>query len=195
MGLEVVTEEQLERLTEVAHFAQELANLTPDPQQPYVGSGAFAHKAGLHVAAITKSAGSYTHVDPLRVGNTERVLVSELSGRRNISQKLREQGANLELTDEQAARALERVKERESKGAAFESAEASFELLVRRTLEGYHAHFVLEDFLIVERRRHADENGPEARSALLAAAMVQLRTGQQLRQVAGDANGPATGTH
>src|SRR3546814_2512355 len=98
MGLEVVTEEQLERLTEVAHFAQELANLTPDPQQPYVGSGAFAHKAGLHVAAITKSAGSYTHVDPLRVGNTERVLVSELSGRRNISQKLREQGADRKST-------------------------------------------------------------------------------------------------
>src|SRR5690606_31541223 len=75
MGLDVVTDDQLKRLTEVAHFAQDLANLTPNPQQPYVGSGAFAHKAGLHVAEITKSAGSCTHVDPLRVGNTERVLV------------------------------------------------------------------------------------------------------------------------
>lgn len=192
MGLDVVTDEQLRRLTEVAHFAQELANLPPDPQQPYVGSGAFAHKAGLHVAAITKSAGSYTHVDPLRVGNRERVLVSELSGRRNVSEKLREQGVELELTDEQTARALERVKERESKGAAFESAEASFELLVRRTLEGYEAPFMLEDFLIVERRRHSDEADKQTASAMMAEAMVKLRIGEQMVQVAADGNGPVS---
>src|SRR3990170_3735201 len=136
MGLDVVTDEQLRRLTETAHFAQELANLVPNPQQPYVGSGAFAHQAGLHVAAITKSPGSYTHVDPLAVGNTERVLVSELAGRRNIIEKLREQGVDLPLTDAQAARALGQVKQREALGAAFESAEASFELLVRRSLDG-----------------------------------------------------------
>jgi len=191
MGLDVVSDDQLRRLTEVAHFAQELANLTPDPQQPYVGTGAFAHKAGLHVAAITKSAGSYTHVDPLRVGNTERVLVSELSGRRNVSEKLREQGVNLLLTDEQAARALERVKERESKGAAFESAEASFELLVRRTLEGYQAPFILDDFLIVERRRHVAEGMPSD-SAMMAEAMVKLRIGEEMVQVAADGNGPVS---
>ncbi|MGE3961807.1 MAG: citramalate synthase [Dehalococcoidia bacterium] len=192
MGLDVVTDDQLRRLTEVAHFAQELANLTPDPQQPYVGSGAFAHKAGLHVAAITKSAGSYTHVDPLRVGNTERVLVSELSGRRNVSQKLLEQGVDLQLTDEQAARALERVKEREAKGAAFESAEASFELLVRRTLEGYQAPFRLDDFLIVERRRHAEEGDARSESEMMAEAMVKLRIGEQMVQVAADGNGPVS---
>jgi len=191
MGLDVVSDDQLRRLTEVAHFAQELANLTPDPQQPYVGTGAFAHKAGLHVAAITKSAGSYTHVDPLRVGNTERVLVSELSGRRNVSEKLREQGVNLLLTDEQAARALERVKERESKGAAFESAEASFELLVRRTLEGYQAPFILDDFLIVERRRHVAEGMPSD-SAMMAEAIVKLRIGEEMVQVAADGNGPVS---
>ncbi|MCA9847927.1 MAG: citramalate synthase [Dehalococcoidia bacterium] len=192
MGIDVISDEQLRRLTEVAHFAQELANLTPDPQQPYVGSGAFAHKAGLHVAAITKSAGSYTHVDPMRVGNTERVLVSELSGRRNVSQKLLEQGTDLQLNDEQAARALERVKEREAKGAAFESAEASFELLVRRTLEGYQAPFRLEDFLIVERRRHADEADLRSQSEMMAEAMVKLRIGEQMVQVAADGNGPVS---
>ena len=192
MGIDVISDEQLRRLTEVAHFAQELANLTPDPPQPYVGSGAFAHKAGLHVAAITKSAGSYTHVDPMRVGNTERVLVSELSGRRNVSQKLLEQGTDLQLNDEQAARALERVKEREAKGAAFESAEASFELLVRRTLEGYQAPFRLEDFLIVERRRHADEADLRSQSEMMAEAMVKLRIGEQMVQVAADGNGPVS---
>lgn len=193
MGLDVVTDDQLKRLTEVAHFAQELANLTPDPQQPYVGSGAFAHKAGLHVAAITKSAGSYTHVDPLRVGNTERVLVSELAGRRNVVEKLREQGVDLELTDEQAARALQRVKDREAKGSAFESAEASFELLVRRTLEGYQAPFELEDFLIVQRRRHVDPTTAESdANSMMAEAMVKLRIAEQMVQIAADGNGPVS---
>ena len=192
MGLDVVSDEQLRNLTEVARFAQELANLPPDPQQPYVGTGAFAHKAGLHVAAITKSAGSYTHVDPLRVGNTERVLVSELSGRRNVVEKLREQGVSLDLTDEQAARALERVKDRESRGAAFESAEASFELLVRRTLEGYQPPFTLDDFLIVERRRHTDGTTATDDSSMMAEAMVKLRIGDALVQVAADGNGPVS---
>ena len=189
MGIEVIGEDQLRRLTETAIFAQELANLPPDPQQPYVGTGAFAHKAGLHVAAITKSPGSYTHVDPLAVGNMERVLVSELSGRRSVVEKLREQGVALDLTDDEAARALERVKAREARGSAFESAEASFELLVRRTLDGYVAPFALEDFLIVERRR-ANREG-EA-NEMQAEAMVKIRVGERLQQVAADGNGPVS---
>ncbi len=193
MGVDVVTDEQLRRLTETALFAQELANLQMDPQQPYVGTGAFAHKAGLHVAAITKSPGSYTHVDPLAVGNRERVLVSELSGRRNIVEKLREQGVDLDLTDEQAQRALARVKDREAKGSAFESAEASFELLVRRTLEGYRAPFALEDFLLVTRRRRLEENGASnGSSEMMAEAMVKIRVGDHLAQVAADGNGPVS---
>ena len=190
MGIRVITDEQLRRLTETAHAAQEIANLVPNPQQPYVGGAAFAHKAGLHVAAITKSPGSYTHVDPVLVGNTERVLVSEFSGRRNVIEKLREQGVELELTDAQAAHALEQVKLRESHGAAYESAEASFELLVRRSLAGYAAPFALEDFLIVERRRHLV--GPDDRSEMQAEAMVKVRVGEHLAQVAADGNGPVS---
>ena len=197
MKINVITDEQLARLTETANFAQEIANLVPDPQQPYVGSSAFAHKAGLHVAAITKSPGSYTHVDPLAVGNTERVLVSEFSGRRNIVEKLREQGIEFELTDAQAVRALEQVKQREAQGAAYESAEASFELLVRRSLDGYVAPFALDDFLIVERRRHlADAGGDPTergdRSEMQAEAMVKVRVGEHLAQVAADGNGPVS---
>ena len=164
LGLDVVTDEQLARLTGVARFASEVANLPPDPQQPYVGTGAFAHKAGLHVAAISKSAGAYTHVDPLAVGNMERVLVSELAGRRSIAAKLREQGAEIELSDEQARTVLQSVKEQEARGFQYESAEASFELLVRRSLEGYMAPFDLEDFLIVERRRHETGDASAARA-------------------------------
>ncbi|MEZ4502181.1 MAG: citramalate synthase [Dehalococcoidia bacterium] len=202
MGIDVVSDEQLGRLTEVSRFADELANLLPDPHQPYVGTSAFAHKAGLHVAAISKSAGSYTHVDPLAVGNIERVLVSELAGRRNILAKLREQGADLELTDEQARLVLERVKEQEARGYQYESSEASFELLVRRTIGGYLAPFALDDFLIVERRRHvpasgASGDGPTAApnggsNEMQAEAMVKVRVGERLTQTAADGNGPVS---
>ena len=189
LGIDVVSDEQLARLTETARFADELANMIPNRSQPYVGQSAFAHKAGLHVAAITKSAGSYTHVDPGRVGNTERVLVSELSGRRNIVEKLREQGVELELSEAQARVVLEHVKEQEARGFQYESSEASFELLVRRSLGGYQAPFDLEDFLIVERRRHghgSDENEMQAE------AMVKVRVGDRLSQTAADGNGPVS---
>ncbi len=189
LGIEVVSDEQLARLTETARFADELANMIPNRSQPYVGQSAFAHKAGLHVAAITKSAGSYTHVDPERVGNTERVLVSELSGRRNIVEKLREQGVELELTETQARAVLAQVKEQEARGFQYESSEASFELLVRRSLGGYRAPFELEDFLIVERRRHGRDDDE---SEMQAEAMVKVRVGERLSQTAADGNGPVS---
>ena len=196
LGIDVVSDEQLGRLSELSHFADELANLAPHSQQPYVGASAFAHKAGLHVAAITKSAGSYTHVDPLAVGNVERVLVSELAGRRNIVEKLREQAAGIELTDEQARAVLERVKQQEARGYQFESAEASFELLVRRSLDGYSPPFDLEDFLLVERRRHVatgDEHAADGPSnEMQAEAMVKVRVGERLTQTAADGNGPVS---
>ena len=193
LGLDVVTDEQLARLTEVSLFASELANLLPHPQQPYVGQSAFAHKAGLHVAAITKSAGSYTHVDPAAVGNIERVLVSELAGRRNIMAKLREQGVDLELSDEQSRTVLEEVKQQESKGFQYESAEASFELLVRRSIGGHVAPFDLEDFLIVERRRHkGGVSGGDGDNEMQAEAMVKVRVGEQVSQTAADGNGPVS---
>ncbi|MSP21511.1 MAG: citramalate synthase [Dehalococcoidia bacterium] len=190
MGLDVVSDEQLARLTEVSRFADELANLQPNARQPYVGSSAFAHKAGLHVAAITKSAGSYTHVDPEAVGNIERVLVSELSGRRNIVAKLREQGVDIDLTEAQTLAVLERVKEYESRGFQYESAEASFELLVRRSLGNYVPPFDLEDFLLVERRRHTSATSDVI--DMQAEAMVKVRVGERLSQTAADGNGPVS---
>ena len=189
LGIEVVSDEQLARLSELAHFASELANLAPNPQQPYVGASAFAHKAGLHVAAITKAAGSYTHIDPAAVGNVERVLVSELSGRRNIIAKLKEQDVDIALSDEQASALAEQVKTQEAKGFLYESAEASFELLVRRAVGGYRAPFELEDFLLVERRHH--QRG-EDENEMLAEAMVKVRVGERLSRTAADGNGPVS---
>ncbi|MDO8688345.1 MAG: citramalate synthase, partial [Dehalococcoidales bacterium] len=92
MGIDCVTDEQLAKLTEVAHYVSEAANLVPDPFSPYVGNSAFSHKGGLHVAGVAKWADSYQHADPTQVGNRQRVVVSELSGRRNIIYKARELG-------------------------------------------------------------------------------------------------------
>ena len=189
LGLDVVSDEQLGKLTELSHFASELANLAPNSQQPYVGTSAFAHKAGLHVAAIMKSAGSYTHVDPGSVGNIERVLVSELSGRRNIVAKLAEESIDIELTDEQARALAEQVKEQEAKGFQYESAEASFELLVRRAVGGYRPPFALEDFLIVERRHHLRGEGE---NEMLAEAMAKVSVGETLTRTAAEGNGPVS---
>jgi 2-isopropylmalate synthase len=118
------------------------------------------------------------------------VLVSELSGRRNVLAKLREQGVELDLSDAQASEALEQVKAQEARGYQFESAEASFELLVRRLQDGYVRPFKLEDFLIVQRRRHL-ESGSD-RTEMQSEAMVKLRIGEHLSQVAADGNGPVS---
>ena len=190
LGVGVVSGEQLARLTETAHFASELANLAPNPQQPYVGASAFAHKAGLHAAAIAKAAGSYAHVDPAAVGNAERVLVSELSGRRNVVALLAEQGAGLALSDAEASALAAGVKDREARGFQYESAEASFELLARRSLGGYAPPFGLEDFLIVERRRPGEPGDGD--SGMQAEAMVKVRIGETLSQTAADGNGPVS---
>lgn len=188
MGIDCVTDEQLRRLTETANYVAELANMAPNPQAPYVGASAFAHKAGYHVAGIVKDVRAYQHIDPALVGNHARVLVSELSGQRNLLLKLEELGLRYPFTDEELRTLLRVVKEKESQGFQYEGAEASFELLVRRTLPGYRPPFELEDFVIVERRR-VHRNGGNG-GEMLAEAMVKLRVGGELRHTAAEGNGP-----
>jgi 2-isopropylmalate synthase len=189
LGVDCISDEQLSRLTEVSHFVSELANLAPNSQAPYVGQSAFAHKAGYHVAAIVKDASSYQHIDPATVGNDRRVLISELSGQRNILAKLEEQGVHIPLNGEETKRLLQSVKTMESRGYQFEGAEASFEVLVRRGQPDYTPPFELEDFLIVERRRHkADRDGET--NEMLAEAMAKVRVGEEVRHTAAEGNGP-----
>jgi 2-isopropylmalate synthase len=186
-GIDVVEDEQLARLTEVSRFVSELANIAPDPQAPYVGLSAFAHKAGYHVAGIMKDANSYQHIDPALVGNQSRVLVSELSGQRNILRKLEEAGIDYPFTQDEIRALLETVKQKEADGYVYETAEASFELLVRRTLPGYHAPFELEDFVIVERRRAGSDR---QLNEMLAEAIVKVRVDGEVEQTAAEGNGP-----
>jgi len=188
IGVDCVSDDQLARLTEVSHYVSEVANMVPNDHAPYVGVSAFAHKAGLHVAGMVKSEAAYQHTSPELVGNERRVLVSELAGQRNILTKIREQGIDVDLTTEEARRLLEQVKLMESRGYQYEGAEASFELLVRRSRPGYQPHFELEDFWVVERRRTRPADGDEG--DLQAEAMVKVSVGGELIQTASDGNGP-----
>lgn len=185
-GIDVLENEQLAQLTEVANYVAELANMALNPQTPYVGSSAFAHKAGYHVAGIIKDERAYQHVDPGLVGNRSRVLVSELSGQRNLLMKLKEAGLDF-LSQEEVKRLLEVVKEREAQGYQYEGAEASFEMLVRRSLPGYRPPFELEDFVIVERRRVRKGDGA---NEMLAEAMVKLSIDGETIHTAHEGNGP-----
>lgn len=188
MGLDVIEDEQLARLTEVSNYVSELANMVPNAAAPYVGASAFAHKAGYHVAGIMKDEKAYQHIDPLIVGNTSRVLVSELSGQRNLLMKLQELEIDYPLSQDEIRALLEVVKEKESQGFQYEGAEASFALLVRRSLPGYRAPWELEDFVIVERRRRSMLG--ETVNEMLAEAMVKIVIDGQLQHTAHEGNGP-----
>jgi 2-isopropylmalate synthase len=151
LGHECLTDEQLRSLTATAHFLDELLNFTPDPDQPYVGRNAFAHKGGMHVAGVNADPATFEHVDPGLIGNSRELLISELSGKGTVHARAREAG--IELDDEQADRVTERVKQLEHLGYHFEAADGSFELLLRRETGEYESLFRLESWrAIVEKR-------------------------------------------
>ncbi len=138
-GFELLRPGQLGHLTEVSRYVYETANMNFRPGQPFVGTSAFAHKGGMHVHGVRKNAASYEHIDPAVVGNERRVLVSELSGKSNISEKLSEYG--LEQDGALLARVLDRVQDMENEGYQFEAAEASFVLMVERLAGRHHPCF------------------------------------------------------
>jgi 2-isopropylmalate synthase len=151
MGFDVVAPERLEALTETAHMVAELCNVTPDPDQPYVGRNAFAHKGGMHVAGVAVDARTFEHVEPRTVGNAREVLPSELSGKATIRSHAERLG--IELDDAGAAGAVERLKEREHRGYHYEAAPASFELLLRRGADSHVKLFELESFRVTVEKR------------------------------------------
>jgi 2-isopropylmalate synthase len=151
LGYECLSDDQLAALTPAAHFLDELLNFTPDPDQPYVGRNAFAHKGGMHVAGVAADPATFEHIDPAVVGNRREVLISELSGKGTVHTRAREAG--IALDDPAAARVVERVKELEHRGYHYEAAGGSFELLLRRETGEYDPLFRLESWrAIVEKR-------------------------------------------
>jgi len=189
MGINCITDAQLAKLTEVSRYISDISNLAPDPFSPYVGASAFSHKGGLHVSAMAKWVHSYQHIDPVKVGNKPRVLVSELSGRRNIIQKAKELGFHLLLKAEVAQKLLRHVKLMESQGFQYEGAEASFELLLHRAKPDYRPPFELVDFLVIveRKRRTTTRKGLED---MLSEAMVKVRIGNEVFHTAAEGNGP-----
>ena len=160
MGVRVLASEQLARLTETAHFVDELLNRAPDPAQPYVGKHAFAHKAGLHAAGIQADASTFEHVDPAEVGNLRDVLVSELSGRATIAEKAAEAGIG--GGEDLARRVLGRVKDLEHEGFQFEAADGSLELLMRKEAGEYEPLFRLESWRVLVEKRADGKVATEA---------------------------------
>ena len=151
LGYRCLSDAQLASLAPAAHFLDELLNFTPNPDQPYVGRNAFAHKGGMHVAGVNADPTTFEHIDPAVVGNRRELLISELSGKGTVVARAREAG--ISLHDQGAARVVERVKEREHRGYHYEAADGSFELLLRKEAGEYRQLFRLESWrAIVEKR-------------------------------------------
>ena len=188
MGVQCVTDEQLASLTEVSHYVSETVNIPPNRQQPYVGGSSFSHKGGLHAAAVAKIEESYQHIAPETVGNAKRVVISELSGRGNILLRLNEIGLADKVSREQVTSLLEKLKAQESKGFQYEGAAASFELMVRRVIEGYKPPFELVEIMVlVEDRRRGVEDVHED---MLAEAVVKVKVESRVMHTAAEGNGP-----
>jgi 2-isopropylmalate synthase len=182
LGYRCVDDDQLRQLTDLSHYVAEVANLAHDSHLPFVGASSFAHKAGLHVNAVLKYSRCYEHIAPELVGNRQRILVSELSGRSNVLVKAQQFGLNLDDTSADARRVLDTLKQLEHEGFQFEAAEGSFELLIRRLRPEYRPPFELVDFLVLVERR--------AGTRLVAEATVKLKVGEAVFHTAAEGNGP-----
>ncbi|MCP4422440.1 MAG: citramalate synthase [Chloroflexi bacterium] len=180
MGFDCVPPEKLANLTELSRYVAEVANLELNDHQPFVGASAFAHKGGIHVAAMLKNPLSYQHIEPQLVGNQQRSVVSELSGRGNLVDKAKQFGLNTESLD--LRKALTQIKTLEAQGFTFEGAEASVELMLRRTHPAYVPPFEVIDYGIsVSQRRGRGLN---------AEAIVKVRVGPKRMHTVADGNGP-----
>ncbi len=180
MGYQCLPAGKIAHLYDLSHFVAEVANITPDEHLPFVGKSAFAHKGGVHVAAMRRSAQSYQHIEPELVGNTMRVVVSDLSGRGNLLSKAEEHG--VEVESEEVVGVLNDIKELEARGFSFEAAEASVAMMLKRQEYGYRPPFELIDFFVnVE---HRDKRG------IFAEAMVKVRVQGEVLHTAAEGNGP-----
>ena len=181
LGLQCLPDGHLATLFDVAHFVAEVANLAPDEHMAYVGKSAFAHKGGIHVAAMRRNELSYQHIDPTLVGNQMRVVVSELSGRGNLLSKAEEYGLGT-LGGQEVAAVLNEIKDLEAQGFSFEAAEASVALMLKRQQTGYVSPFELIDFsAIVEHRQGR---------GMFAEATVKVRAKGEVFHTAADGDGP-----
>ncbi len=179
MGYKCVDDENLVRLTEVSRFIYETANMIPPNSQPFVGMSAFAHKGGIHVDAVNKNPVTYEHIDPVRVGNERRILLSELSGKGTILQKAK--NYNLDGDPESIKKILDTVTSLENAGYQFEAAEGSFDIMVRKTIGEYRKLFTVEGFRVIVEKRG---------EKVVSEATVKIRVDKAVEHTASEGNGP-----
>ena len=182
LGYSCIPEDQMVHLSTLSKYVSELANLIPDNKQPYVGKSAFAHKGGVHVSAVMKNEQTYEHIKPELIGNSRRVLLSELSGKSNISYKSDELGFDFDKTSEEGAEIINELKRLENEGYQFEAAEASFELLVKQKTNKAPDFFHLEGFRVIMERNAQGESRAEA--------TIKVRVNDQIELCAAEGNGP-----
>ncbi len=183
MKVDCIPDDRLRRLKDVSRFMSEIANMPPDKHQAYVGESAFAHKGGIHVHAVQKNPLTYEHIRPELVGNRQRILVSEYSGRSVMMEKAREFKINLKKKSPKIIAVLNELKKLESQGYQFEGAEASFELLMRKA-EGTHKRFFdLVGFRVIVERR-------EEREEPISEATIMLKVGNHVEHTAAVGDGP-----
>jgi 2-isopropylmalate synthase len=189
MGIDCVSDKQLAGLTEVSHAISEIANLLPDQYAPYVGDSAFSHKAGYHMDGIMKWPGAYQHIEPEKVGNKLRTVVSDQSGKRNVMYKARELGVELDKDARETRDLVNHVKKLESQGFQYDNAEASFELLLNRIQPDYRKPFELVDFMVlVESRRRPSTRKKD--DDMLSEAMVKVMVDGEIIHTAAEGDGP-----
>jgi 2-isopropylmalate synthase len=182
-GMQCISPEQLKRLRDVARFVNEIANVRHFNRQPFVGDSAFAHKAGIHVSAIRKRPETYEHMRPDLVGNSQRVLISDLAGKSNILRKAEEYGIRLDPDSPQIQDIITTLKTLENEGFQFEAAEASFELLMKKALGLHKRFFDLIGFrTIIEKRREGEDPASEA--------TIMVKVGGRIEHTAAMGEGP-----
>ncbi len=186
MGVQCLPEGRMERLTAVSHHVAELLNVNLNPQAPYVGRSAFAHKAGLHVSAIARRKDAYEHVDPESVGNGTRFVVSELAGKSNIVMKAAELGVTLD--GKEIAEVIDELKRREHEGYQYEAADASLELLMRRAAGWEQPYFELESFRVITDEGSVGAGGVTTGVTTEATVKVHVNGERLIRTCEG--NGP-----
>ncbi len=180
LNYDILPEGKIENLTSVCRSVAEICNTSIKRTEPYIGTSAFAHKAGMHVDSVIKRADTYEHISPESVGNERRFLMSEFAGRSALIKKIQNIAPNLSRDSEDTAAIIDRLKRREHKGYQFEGAEASFELLVRRALPGWKPFFELVKYRVHSERPH--EEGASA----TAVVKVRVGTEEVLRCAEGD---------
>jgi 2-isopropylmalate synthase len=182
LGKKCLKDNNLKHVTSLSRFVSEIANQTADPHQPFVGQNAFAHKGGMHASGVSKIARAFEHISPEKVGNTRKILISELSGKKSIMLKARELGLDLESDMETVSTILNRIQDLEHKGYQFEAADGSFELMVRELGGKKQEFFKVESFRVLNEKKTDGE--------MMSEATVKVHIGGQRIIETAEGNGP-----